>query len=542
MSRLTKTIALAFIACAFAHAAHKAPYHVLYSNDTTHISSSPSPHKNGKENFSERLLRASVDEVKGENLVQMLQPGLGWVPWWKSEVVPINKHIEWLLLNGKTPNSYEKWVANGGDMIAVFLDECRKQGQPAFISIRVNDTHHVSRGTSRGKTVAQQEEIMTEFQFFAENKDSLVGEGIIEDQKKKYALDFAKDHVRAHKLAILEEICKNYDIDGLELDLMRHWVFFNPTRVAVKERARILTEFVGQVRQALDKHAPNGKHRWLCVRIPGYIDTFANIGIDVKAMAAAGVDMFNLSGHYYSDLQMQVKKVKEMLPPEKTVYAEMHYVNAAGPQNKSGGWMMRRTTAIQMYTNAHLVYSRGADGVSLFNFPYYRGTYNQKDAGGASAEPPFEALEHIGNPEFVAKQPQQYFLGYIWDTPKHNGRPLRAMTEAGKSQKTWLDMAPPKGGWQGDGKLRIQSRDSLGQDEFEVIFNGEKLAADPDVSDPFLNPYSVAIGKPEDYRAFTVPLALMKDGINTIEIAQKSGKPHQLFYLDVSIDHPEQKE
>jgi len=49
------------------------------------------------------------------------------------------------------------------------------------------------------------------------------------------------------------------------------------------------------------------------------------------------------------------------------------------------------------------------------------------------------------------------------------------------------------------------------------------------------NPYTVAVGKPEDYRAFTIPASVLKNGMNTITITQKRGGQHQLFYLDIAM-------
>ena len=77
-------------------AARKTPFRVLFSNDTTNITSNTSPfHKRG-EHFTEDKLRASVDETAGNCDVHMLQPGGGRVPWWKSKVAPADEYYRWL--------------------------------------------------------------------------------------------------------------------------------------------------------------------------------------------------------------------------------------------------------------------------------------------------------------------------------------------------------------------------------------------------------------------------------------------------------------
>ena len=55
-------------------------------------------------------------------------------------------------------------------------------------------------------------------------------EGMLED-KKLYvtAKDFSHETCRRRKLEIIEEIASRYDIDGFELDFIRHPVLFSRT-------------------------------------------------------------------------------------------------------------------------------------------------------------------------------------------------------------------------------------------------------------------------------------------------------------------------
>jgi len=75
MKRLVFSVLFAVCAFAAAQAADKAPFRVLFSNDTTNIISNVSPfHKRG-ESFRPEMLEASVDETAGCVDVHMLQPG-----------------------------------------------------------------------------------------------------------------------------------------------------------------------------------------------------------------------------------------------------------------------------------------------------------------------------------------------------------------------------------------------------------------------------------------------------------------------------------
>jgi hypothetical protein len=75
----------------------KAPYQVLFSNDTTNIETCVSPYRAKGEPFRPEMLEATVDETAGVGIdVHLLQPGLGWVPWWKSKVYPFEEHIAFM--------------------------------------------------------------------------------------------------------------------------------------------------------------------------------------------------------------------------------------------------------------------------------------------------------------------------------------------------------------------------------------------------------------------------------------------------------------
>lgn len=517
----------------------RAPYRVLYSDDTTHMLSCPSPFHPDKTPFRENILCAAVEEViAAQPDVYMLQPGLGWIPWWKSQVVPIDRHAEFLKTVGQNLSSYDRYILNGGDIVGTFLELCRAKGQTAFISLRTNDVHHVWRGQESANE-ADRERAMSEFEFFAANPDARIGPDKGIDKRMVYAMDWGNPKVPAHKLALIEELCKTYDFDGFELDFMRHTVRFNQGRTTQAERTRIITEFVKNVRAILERTAPTGKHRWLSVRIPGYRDSFSEGGIDAKALAEAGADIFNLSGYYFSDMQMEIPQIVALLPSNVAVYAEMHYVNAIGPKPEganNNAW--RRTTPAQMRTTAHVAYARGAQGVSFFNFPYYRGSFAQDRLGGIQGdtyEPPFEIFKQLKDPAWLATQPQYYAVGRVYNTPTHANRPFRDKMQPGQTQTVTLDMAPPTNGWQKTGKLRLQSTGDLKDAVLSVTCNGIKLSPNPDVSPVNPEPYNVAVGSPADYRAFILPPPFLKNGVNTFEIKLLKGESADIFFMDITL-------
>lgn len=523
-------------------AGEKAPFRLLFSNDTTNIVGCPSPFNPDNGEMCDNFIRAEVAEAAGAD-VQMLQPGLGWVPWWKSEILPMSDHLKWKADQGQKPDKFERYVAAGGDMVAVFLDACHEKGSVPFVSLRMNDFHHIMRG-GREPDEEERWRRMSEFQRFAEHRDLLLGEDADADRLGQYGFDFGRKEVRDYKFAFLREIAQRYDIAGLELDFMRHPILFHRKKTTVEERRQIMVDFLRDVRSLLDRTSTEEKRRWLCVRIPGHAVKFDDLGIDLAAWRDAGVDMFNVSASYFTTFTMDLDRFRKELPEDVAFYPELHYVTAVhsqetppSPSSFMRKTIYRRTTPQQYYTAAHVAYRRGASGVSLFNFHYYRGTRNPTDVAGIRMEPPFEIFPKLRDPDRLALEPQHYVIAYAFypvGVPKPFERPLNP---GGTPERHVLDMAPPKDGWKKGGRLRIQSSEPLKETVWKIILNGMILEQTPDVSEPFDNPYPEGRGSPEEFQAWNIPSEILKDGINHIEVfLEKSPRPIRIFYLDVIVD------
>lgn len=512
----------------------KAPFRVIYSNDTTNITSCISPFHKAREPFRAKMLEATVDEVAGLVDAHFLQPGLGMVPMWPSKVMPLESHYAWIKERyGVGPDSFGNFVMNGGDVVQVFLDRCRVTKQAAFISFRLNDAHHKEfaepkpgdkPGTSIGMSVTRHYVEHPEYIFKRESKR---GSDLVQN--------WVHDDVRAQKLALIVELCENYDLDGLELDFMRFYSFFDLENTTLEQRCGIMTGFVKEVRQVLDRTERAGKRRWLCARVPCLVKGLEALGLDLLALVSVGLDMVNLSASYFTTQQMDLAAIRAQVPETTALYVEMCHSIANGSKLVPGydTFTFRRTTPEQYQTTAHLAYARGADGVSLFNFAYYR------DHGGPGrgpfAEPPFEVLKTLSERQQLAVKPNHWFLAAGWNNP-YVRPPLlpRGLKEKNKAVFK-LDMAAPTGGWKGEGRLRLQADATLEGRVLQARCNGTELVSTEDVSEPFENPYPSLLGRAENMRAWKVPVTLLRDGVNEIVFFHQSGKPVTLEYLDLRV-------
>ena len=506
----------------------KAPYRVLYSNDTTNITSCVSPFHAAREPFRAEMLEATVDEVAGLVDAHFLQPGLGMVPMWPSKVLPLAEHYAWIKKRyGQKPDSFGQYVLDGGDVVSVFIDRCRAKGQAAFISFRMNDAHHKEfadpkPGDKPGSSIG-----MSVTQFYAEHPEHRIKPG--SRRGADLVQNFAVAEVRAQKLALIRELCENYDIDGIELDFLRFYSYFREDETPLEQRRAIMTSVIKEVRQML------GPKRRLCARVPCHLPALDVLGIDLRALVAAGLDMVNASAHYFTTQQHDLVAIREQAAGA-ALYFELCHTIWKGDKVTAGYdvFPFRRATQEQLHTSAHLAYARGADGISLFNFAYYR-QHGAGEGRGMFGEPPFDALKALRDPQTLAQEPQHWFIAPGWRAPGMKPLPVPRQVVLGKASKFDFELAPSKVAGSIDARVRIQANKTLANTEWTATFNNEAISISPDVSEPFAVPYPSMIAKPDELRAWTIPAKLLREGSNSLEVTLKTGGPVSVMFIDLAV-------
>ncbi len=502
-------------------------YRTLYSNDTTNITSCVSPYHQKRDPISDDRLRASIDEAADVD-VQLLQPGLGWIPWWQSEITPPADHYQWMREKfGWKPNSFGRYLLDGGDLIRTFTEHCRSRGVAPFVSFRLNDGHHV-RKLATALREGRPDQSMCRF-YWENYEEYRLGPDPTDWSQGVF--NWAIPQVRQYKLNLIQEICENYDIAGLELDFMRHWTLFRQEETTSDQRCSIMADFVTQVRQILDRTS-RGAYRPLCVRVPAWRAAHDALGVDPARMTAAGVDMINLSASYFTVQNSDLPQICQSLP-ETPVYLEMTHTTATGKATAgSGSQPYRRTTDEQFYTTAHLAYSQGATGVSLFNFAYYR--EHTMPELGPFCEPPFHVLPRLRQPDWLARQPQWYFSSAVRNKPPLEDRPLPVVIRAGQSLRFRLHAAPSDaqshGAW-----LRLMAEKPIDDGSWDMSLNATPLDLTNFIEKPILHPHEGYLGQPNQYACFTVPRSLVRRGANEIEVTRPEGSSAKLINVDLVL-------
>ncbi len=535
----------------------KAPFRVLFSNDTTNLCTCRSPFQpqpnwvrepaSGKWvyrelNFDRGTLEAGLDETAGMGIdVHLLQPGVGWVPWWQSRVYPFADHVRFMKERtgmDPTANAYAAYMAAGGDMVEVFVQRCRRNGQTPFISFRLNDSHGHEFVSMAPKDI-QSWAWHVFSPIHVNHPEWRIGSDLNDWNGR--VLNWAVPAVRRHKFAFIEELCEQYDIDGFELDFMRHNRFFDEAKTPAAERGEIMNGFVRDVRALLDRTARPGRKRWLCVRVPAVLKAHDDLGIHLPAFAKAGVEMVNLSHSYFTNQYGDVAEARALVP-DLALYVEMCHCTAIARNRSEHGYdsfFFRRTTPRQFWTTAHQAYARGADGLSTFNFVYYR--EHGPGPRGPFAEPPFAMHRRLGDRAWLAQQPQHYIMGATWLnwTPPERriegSSPYRKVAP-GETTHFEFILAPPNAGWQHGGRFRIQSPQSFDVSDWRATFNGVDLEPTDQRAEPYETPYPNLLGSNEELRAWKLPAAALREGVNTASVTYVGGTlPIEICFADAAV-------
>lgn len=285
-----------------------------------------------------------------------------------------------------SPEERERWPASerrrfanvaalleaGVDPTATLVARARERGREAWISFRMNDDH----GDDFLQTA-----------FRRDHPDWVIGG---ERYAGRDALDFRRDEVREHVVALVAEAVDRFDCDGVELDFNRFPRFFRDD-VPEPERVRLLDDLVRRIRGALDATGRRrGRRLVLAVRVPSNLGrtpptpaTARAVGCDAVAWAAAGlVDHVTVSEFLLERGDLPVGAWRAVLPQVSLAFGIECTRDVGGAS----------LTAEEYRQAARRLVTQGAEGVYLFNF------FTSRERADDPVEPPFDVLRDLGPP------------------------------------------------------------------------------------------------------------------------------------------------
>jgi hypothetical protein len=436
-----------------------------------------------------------------------------WNPIWHG-YDPRGKDDQPLLASLASPEerkNVRKWIHtawqlhhDGIDPYQVWIERCRQKQISPWISMRMNDIHHVD-----------DEKAFIHSEFWRENPQlrRITYPRPAWDWVSK-SFDYAQAEVREHHLKLLRELVARYDVDGLELDWMRSAFHFRPGYES--EGAALLTDFTRTVRRLLDAGEQERGHRIkLSARVASRPQTALALGMDATTWARQKlIDMLVVTPFFGSiETDMPMELWQRLLEGTSVTLA-------AGLEILLRPYGAFKTVANSLETvrgAAISLLERGADRIYLFN-------YMDSTVPGSitdSVNYP-RLLRDIGSLDTCAGKPRRHVITYA-DTWAP-GEPCAMALPA------TLPAPPPRTHEWKEFRIHIGPRPSSGNvvaalgllegapleaGTLEVRLNGERCELSGPLELPAPAPDFPVYG-------FAVPLTAVKQGYNLLAVlAQK---------------------
>lgn len=255
-------------------------------------------------------------------------------------------------------------AAAGTDPLAVMVDWCRRQDVEIFWSLRMNDTHD-GWGTPGDFSPDQYYGIS---EIKRQHPEWLLGgAGRVPKFGLWSALNYELEPVRDFMFRLIEEVCLNYDVNGVECDFMRHPTFFPATADGTdcgdRERG-FMTSLLRRVRKMMDDvAAKRGRPLLLAARTPDSLAVAAGIGLDVEGWMREGlIDLLAVSDYYrFAPWAEPVAAGRKHDVPVYPCLAESRLKLADGKPESL------RNTLESMRGRALNAWQAGAAGLYMFN-------------------------------------------------------------------------------------------------------------------------------------------------------------------------------
>jgi len=284
-------------------------------------------------------------------------------------------------------NQMSALLKAGLDPLQMQIDFGRKNNIEVFWSLRMNDTHDGSK-TDYGPIMFRDNKLKNEhpeYLLSTINKPLKYGAWS--------AVNFALPEVRDLAFRYIEEVCRNYDIDGIELDFFRHPVFFKSTshgEPATQPELDAMTDLVRRVRAMTDEvGAQRGKPILIAMKVPDSVEYCRTIGLDLRSWLKQDyLDMLIPGGYFQiNDWDYSISLARE--------YGVKVYPSLDESRLKDQEANSRRISTVGYRGRAASALAAGADGIYFFNFN--------------DTLPQVSLLREAGDPAKLLKLNRDYF-------------------------------------------------------------------------------------------------------------------------------------
>ena len=289
---------------------------------------------------------------------------------------------------GEIDPSLLRLIQEGNDPPKIVVPAAKERGVDIFYSLRLNDCHD-SFGHERLRPT-----------FKVEHPEWTIGAEHLEVHPSVYRnLNFAVPEVRDLKFAVIEEIFRKYDFDGLEIDFLRSPPYFIPSEAP--KNAHLLTEFLSQVREHLNQRGKvRGRQIPLAVRVNPTLEACRLDGFDVSIWVEKRlVDCLILGS---GNIDCDVEAFKNLTNDTGILVYPCVYGWPSG-YNIIFGFADSEPMLRALASN---YWSQGADGIYTFNWNAH--SYVHRPDKNAQFAPQIQLLQEIDAPQAMRGKDKLY--------------------------------------------------------------------------------------------------------------------------------------
>ena len=280
-------------------------------------------------------------------------------------------------------NMTRQYHEAGLDPLQIMVDFGREHDIEIVWSMRMNDIHDADPRWT--EMFPQFKKDHPQYLFGAPDEPPAFG--------RWSGLDYGEPEVRERAFRLLEDVCQRYDVDGIELDWMRHPPHFrcNTTGDDCTQAERdLMTDLMRRVRDMTEKAGlDRGRPLLVAVRVPGSVPCCDAVGLDVRRWLVD--DLVDILVPAEWELAPWEAWVELGRPHGVPVYPSLTWSGSKkrqGPPDTPDGLASRHFRARAMN-----VWHAGADGVCSFNL----------------FDPGSPLWREVGDPEVLSRLDQDYY-------------------------------------------------------------------------------------------------------------------------------------
>ena len=270
-------------------------------------------------------------------------------------------------------------IETQGGPLTALTKLCHESSMDIFPSVRMN-SHYATdvSGPSYGRIRRDHPELLIG------RPGEILADGSLE-WGIRTGLDYSHPEVRNHVAAMVEELIEKFNVNGVELDYMRHPAFFRVDEAY--ENRHYMTQMLRDIRRRmLEIGQTKGRDLELAVRVPPTLEDSARIGLDVKTWMADGlVDIVTVGGGFIPFEAKTEEFVEASKSNDCLVYGCIEHLRPAVDEQ------VIRAIATRFW-------NAGVAGIHLFNY------------FGKTAEWKRRILDQIADPTALSRLDKRYHM------------------------------------------------------------------------------------------------------------------------------------